>query len=133
MPSFLAYRLGLMSHLGSTFSKNDVPGPWPGGRKKAQKMLNKKHEKKTVRTGQKWIQPGPRARAQGCASWARNPKGPKSHLFVTNWVAIQPFCTSLVPGCAEFRRGSRQIGPTPSISTHFFTFLDQFVMKNVIF
>ncbi len=24
MPSFLAYRLGLMSHLGSTFSKNDV-------------------------------------------------------------------------------------------------------------
>ena len=31
MPSFLAYRHGLMSHLGSTFSKNDGPGPCPGG------------------------------------------------------------------------------------------------------
>ena len=31
MPSFLAYRLGLMSHLGSTFPKNDGPGPCPGG------------------------------------------------------------------------------------------------------
>ena len=30
MPSFLAYRHGLMSHLGSTFSKNDGPGPCPG-------------------------------------------------------------------------------------------------------
>ena len=32
MPSFLAYHIGLMSHLGSTFSKNDGPGPCPGGR-----------------------------------------------------------------------------------------------------
>ena len=31
MPSLLAYWLGLMSHLGSTFSKNDGPGPCPGG------------------------------------------------------------------------------------------------------
>ena len=30
MPSFLAYRHGLMSHLGSTFPKNDGPGPCPG-------------------------------------------------------------------------------------------------------
>ena len=73
--------------------------------------------------------PGPRAqggpRAQRCASWARNPKGPKSHLFVTNWVAIQPFCTSEAGFDAKFRRGSRQIGPTPSNSTFFGPFLEK--------
>ena len=67
-----------------------------------------------------WIQP---AWLAGCASWARNPKGPKSHLFGTKWVAIQPFCTSEAGFYAEFRRGSRQIGPTPSISTFFPPFL----------
>ena len=54
MPSFLAYRLGLMFHLGSTFSKND-------GRHFGPKI---------------WF---------GCASRARNPKGPK----------IGPFCHQL--------------------------------------
>ena len=61
--------------------------------------------------------PGASGNGQGCASWARNPKGPKSHLFVTNRVAIQPFWTLLIPVDAKFRPRSRQIGPTPSIST----------------
>ena len=56
---------------------------------------------------------------KGVLAGPRTPRDPKSHLFVTNWDAIQPFCMILRPGCAEFRRGSRQIGPTPSISTFF--------------
>ena len=47
------------------------------------------------------------------------PRDPKSHLFVTKWVAIQPFCMILRPAGAEFRPGARQIGPTPSVSTFF--------------
>ena len=47
------------------------------------------------------------------------PRDPKSHIFVTNWVAIQPFCAILQPTPAEFRRASRQIGPTPSIQLCF--------------
>ena len=43
----------------------------------------------------------------------------KSDLFVTKWVAIQPFCTFEAGFDAEFRRESRQIGLTPSISTFF--------------
>ena len=62
--------------------------------------------------------------AQGCASWARNPRDPKSHLFVTKWVAIPPFWTSEAGFCTEFRCGSRQIGVPPSISTFFQQFLD---------
>ena len=55
----------------------------------------------------------------GCASWVRNPKDLKSHLFVTKWDAVAPFGTWGPGSYAEFRRGSRQIGPTPSISTFF--------------
>ena len=62
--------------------------------------------------------PGPK----GVRAQPGTPRDPKSHLFVTNWVAIQPFCTSEAGFDAEFRRGSRQIGPTPSISTFFLTF-----------
>ena len=53
------------------------------------------------------------------------PRDPKTHLFGTNWVAIKPFWTSPAGNCAEFRRASRQIGPTPSISTFFDPFLTQ--------
>ena len=60
------------------------------------------------------------------------PRDPKSHLFVINRVAIQPFCKPLRPADAEFRRGSRQIGLTPSISTFFDHFLDQ-KSKKVVF
>ena len=56
---------------------------------------------------------------QGCASWARNPKEFKSHLFGTNRVAIQPFCKSQTGKYTEFRRGSRQLGLPPSISPLF--------------
>ena len=52
------------------------------------------------------------------------PRDPKSHLFATNWVAIQPFSTSEAGFDAEFRRGSRQIGPTPSNSTFFGPFFE---------
>ena len=49
------------------------------------------------------------------------PRDPKSHLFGTNRVAIQPFFKPKPGLYAEFRRGSRQIGPTPSISTFLLT------------
>ena len=67
--------------------------------------------------------------AQGCASRAWTPKGPKSHLFFTNRVAIQPFWTLLIPVDAKFRPGSRQIGRTPSIST----FLGSFFGSKIVF
>ena len=57
-----------------------------------------------------WIQPVSRP---GCASWVRTPRDPKSHLFVTKWDAVAPFGTWGPGSYAEFRRGSRQIGPTP--------------------
>ena len=71
--------------------------------------------------------------SQGCAGRARNPKGPQTYLFVTKWVAIQPFCTSEAGSYAEFRRGSRQIGPTPSISTFFRPFLSPKKAQKCIF
>ena len=49
------------------------------------------------------------------------PRDPKSDVFVTKWVAIQPFGTFYARLDAEFRPGARQIGPTPSISTFFST------------
>ena len=52
------------------------------------------------------------------------PRDPKSHLFVTKWVAVAPFGTWRPGSYAEFRRGSRQGGPTPSISTFFLTILE---------
>ena len=61
----------------------------------------------------KWSSTAPFALGQdlkGVLAGPGTPRGPKSHLFATNWVAIQPFCTSLRPADAEFRRGSRQIG-----------------------
>ena len=61
---------------------------------------------------------------QGVLAGPGTPRDPKSHIFVTNWVAIRPFCTIRVGKSAEFRRGSRQIGPTPSIST-LFAIMDQ--------
>ena len=53
-----------------------------------------------------------------------NPRDQKSYLFVTNRVAIRPFFAFLVRKSAESRRGSRQIGPPPSISS----FFDHFYM-----
>ena len=56
---------------------------------------------------------------KGVLAGPRTPWDCKSHLFVTNQVAIQPFCKPPRPADAEFRCGSRQIGLTPSISTVF--------------
>ena len=66
--------------------------------------------------------PGPK----GVLAGPGTPRDPKSHLFVTNWVAIQPFCTSEAGFDAEFRCGSRQIGPTPQTQL----FLDHFWTTN---
>ena len=74
--------------------------------------------------------PGPgTSRAQRCASAARNPKGPQITPFCTNRVAIQPFWTSEAGFDAEFRRRSRQIGPTPSMST----FVDHILPQMLVF
>ena len=89
--------------------------------------------------GPAWIQPGSRldpawiqaGSSLGVLAGPGTPRDPKSHLFVTNWVAIQPFCTSEAGIDAEFRRGSRQIGPTPSISTFLGSFFDPKTLKNV--
>ena len=53
---------------------------------------------------------------QGVLAGPGTPRDPKSHLFVTNWVAIQPFWTFAAGFDAEFRHGSRQGCPAPSIS-----------------
>ena len=71
--------------------------------------------------------------AQGVLAGPGTPRDPKSHLFVTNRVAIQPFCTSEAGFDAKFRRGSRQIGPTPSNSTFFWTIFDPKNAQNRIF
>ena len=52
------------------------------------------------------------------------PRDPKSHLFVTKWVAVAPFGTWGPGPGAEFRCESRQGGPAPSISIFFFTILE---------
>ena len=52
------------------------------------------------------------------------PRDPKSHLFVTKWVAMTPFGTWGPGTHTEFRRESRQGAPAPSISTFLFTILD---------
>ena len=63
--------------------------------------------------------PGPK----GVLAGPGTPRDPKSHLFVTNRFTIQPFCTFAARLYAEFRRGSRQIGPAPSILICFDHFL----------
>ena len=50
--------------------------------------------------------PGPK----GVLAEPGTPTDSKSHLFVTNWVAIQPFCTFAARLYAEFRHGSRPGG-----------------------
>ena len=59
------------------------------------------------------------------------PRDPKSHLFGTKWVAIPPYGTPGTAFCTEFRSGTRQIGPTPSISTFLGSFFDPKTTKNV--
>ena len=67
----------------------------------------------------------------GCASWARNPKGPKSHLFGTKWVAIPPYGMPGTAFCTEFRSGSRQIGPTPQSQFFFVHHCGQTIDKQL--
>ena len=62
---------------------------------------------------------GPPWAPKGVRAGPGTPRDPKTHLFVTNRVAIPPFLTSGPGFYAEFRRGSRQGGPTPSISICF--------------
>ena len=66
----------------------------------------------------------PPPRPKGVRARPGTPRDPKSHLFVTKWVAMAPFGTWRPGSYAEFRRGSRQGGPTPSISTFFLTILE---------
>ena len=54
---------------------------------------------------------------KGVLAGPGTPRDPKSDVFVTKWVAIQPFGTFYARLDAEFRPGARQIRPTPSIST----------------
>ena len=69
--------------------------------------------------------PGPPGlKPKGVRAGAGTPTDPKSHLFVTKWVAIPPFSTSGPASCTEFRRGSRRDSPTPSISIFFSTIFD---------
>ena len=72
--------------------------------------------------GPKWLPHPSSPRPKGVRARPGTPRDPKSHLFVTKWVAIRPFCVFLRPVCAEFRSGARQIGLTPSISTFCSTF-----------
>ena len=61
------------------------------------------------------------------------PRDPKSHFFGTKLVAIQPYGTPGTAFCTEFRSGTRQIGPTTSISTFFWVNFDPQNAKNRIF
>ena len=54
---------------------------------------------------------------KGVRAGPGTPRDPPNNLFGTNRVAIWSFFTSGPGFYAEFRRGSRQGGPTPSIST----------------
>ena len=62
---------------------------------------------------------GPCPKAKGVLAGPGTPRDPKSDVFVTKWVAIQPFGTFYARLDAEFRPGARQIGPTLSISIFF--------------
>ena len=73
----------------------------------------------------KWSPTPPFALGQdpkGVLAGPGTPRDPKSHLFVTKWVAVTPFGTWGPDPGAEFRCESRQGGPAPSISI----FVDQF-------
>ena len=70
----------------------------------------------------KWSPTPPFALGQdpkGVLAGPGTPRDPKSHLFVTKWVAVAPFGTWGPRPGAEFRCESRQGGPTPSISSFF--------------
>ena len=58
---------------------------------------------------------------KGVRAGAGTPTDPKSAKFVTKWVAIPPFLTSVAGPGTEFRCGSSRGGPAPSISTFFST------------
>ena len=73
---------------------------------------------------------GPCPRAKGVLAGPGTPRDSKSDVFVTKWVAIQPFGTFYARLDAEFRPGARQRGPTPSISTFFCPFRIQQIKKS---
>ena len=75
---------------------------------------------------------GPCPKAKGVLAGPGTPRDPKSDVFVTKWVAIQPFGTFYARLDAEFRPGARQIGPTPSISS-FLSILDPQIWKVLSF
>ena len=61
-------------------------------------------------------------RPKGVLAGPGTPRDPKSHLFVTKWVAVAPFGT-LKPGSgSEFRPGSRRGGPGAQIPTFLFAY-----------
>ena len=69
-------------------------------------------------------------RPKGVLAGPGTPRDPKSHLFVTKWVAVAPFGT-LKPGSgSEFRPGSRRGGPGAQIPTFFSPILDPKMPKS---
>ena len=70
---------------------------------------------------------------KGVLAGPGTPRDPPNNLFGPNRVAIWSFLAFPAPSCTELRRGSRQGGPTPSISTFFFTFFGMIFGKMPIF
>ena len=61
------------------------------------------------------------------------PRDPKSDVFVTKWVAIQPFGTFYARLDAEFQPGARQIGPPPQSQLFFRPISDPKIWKSANF
>ena len=70
--------------------------------------------------------------AKGVRAGPGTPRDPLNNLFGTNRVAVWSLFTFPPPSCTEFRRGSRQGGPTPSIST-FLNYFDVLLGERSIF
>ena len=58
------------------------------------------------------------------------PRGSKSHLFATKWVAVPPFGTLKPASGTEFRPGSRSGGPGAQIPTFCSPILDPKMPKS---
>ena len=56
---------------------------------------------------------------KGVLAGPGTPRDPKSHSFVTKWVAVAPFGISKPGTGTEFRPGSRHGGPGTQIASFF--------------
>ena len=82
--------------------------------------------------GQSWCDrpPPPARRPKGVLAGPGTRMDPKSHLFVTNWVHIQPFWSLLAREFAEFPRGGHWGGSRPLNLNFFFTILEPKMSKS---